>query len=243
MEDKVPATEEQVSEPSGVPVPKAGTSTKKKIFIGIGAVLAVALLAGAAFMAVRLINSNGANGNNSLLAGLGAGGPGGVSFSIQITPAPELPNAKADLSGQVTSVQNNSVFVAPFEGGKGGGANVVIVGKAISGGSSSSDSGPSTNIDTGGSSPTPSGPTTEVVITKDTKIYRDASMDSVPKPQPGSGDVNMGIQQVLDPVDISQIVTDSMVQVWGQKRGDRLIADTIVVMGVAVFSTGGKPPQ
>ena len=55
---------------------------KKKLLIGIGAVLAVALLAGAVFMGVRLLNSKAANGPGGLLAGLGA--PGGGS-AIRLT--------------------------------------------------------------------------------------------------------------------------------------------------------------
>jgi hypothetical protein len=211
---------------------------KKKILIGFGAVLAVALLAGAVYMGVRLLNTN-ANGGGLNLPIAGLGGPGGGnanSFQIQMTPAPEMPTAHADLVGQVTSIKDNSIFVSEMSKASGGGTNVVIVGKTISGGSGpSTDSGsPSTND----VSPTPSGPATEVVVSQSTVIYRDTTMDSMPKPQPGSS-VSTSVQQVLEPADVSSISADSMVQVWGQKRGDRLIADTIVVMGVAILQTTG----
>ncbi len=210
---------------------------KKKILIGIVAILGVALLAGAAFMAVRLLNTKAsANGPAAPLAGLGgSGGAGSGKFSIQIqmTPAPELPSARADLTGQVTNIQDNSIFVAEMSKASNGG-NVVIVGKAVSGGGgSSNDSGPSTNSE----APTPSGPVTEVVVSQSTVIYRDTTMNSVPKPQAGSS-VNIGVQQTLELADISSISDSSMVQVWGQKRGDRLIADIIVVMGTAIFNSG-----
>jgi hypothetical protein len=208
---------------------------KKKVFIGIGAVLGVALLAGAVFVGVRMLNSNSTNGGpGGLLASLGLQGGGTASFamSIEMTPAPELPTTRADIVGQVVSVKDNSIFVSEMSKGGtvSGGANVVIVGKAISGGA-----GPSTDS---GDSPTPSGPITEVVVSKETLIYRDTSMDNVPKPT-GSGSTTLSVQQVVTLVDISQIAQNYMVQVWGQKRGDRLIADTIVVMGAPVIMKSG----
>ncbi len=210
---------------------------KKKILIGIVAILGVALLAGAAFMAVHLLNTKAsANGPGAPLAGLGDPGGGKTSIHIQMTPAPELPSARADLTGQVTKIQDNSIFVAEMSKDSSGG-NVVIVGKAVSGSGSSNDSGPSTNSNQV-YAPTPSGPVTEVVVSQSTVIYRDTTMNSVPRPQPGSS-TSIGVQQVLEPADISSISDSSLVQVWGQKRGDRLIADTIVVMGTAIINSGG----
>lgn len=206
----------------------------KKILIGIGAVLAVALLAGAAFMAARMLGAAQLDGNaGPLLAGLGAGpgGKGSFSMRIEMTPAPEIPTTHADIVGQVTNIKDNSIFVA--EMGKGGAGGGIY----ISGTTKGSDSGPSTNSDGPGASSSPTataGPTTEVVVSKDTVIYRDTTMDSIPKPQAGQN-TTLGVQQVVAPADISQIAPDYMVQVWGQKRGDRLIAETIVVMGAAVI--------
>jgi len=209
---------------------------KKKIFIGIGAVLTVALLAGAAFMAVRLLNTKAADGGaGPLLTGIGGPGGGAGSFAmrIEMTPAAEVPTAQADLTGQVANVKDNSIFVSDMAKGGAEGGSTVIVGKAItsSGGSTTDGGGPSTNSD---QAPTPSGPLTEVVISKETLIYRDTSMDSIPKPS-GSGSTTTVIQQKVVLVDIAQITSNSMVQVWGQKRGDRLIADTILVMGMGVI--------
>ena len=142
---------------------------KKKIFIGIGAVLAIALLAGAAFMAVRLLNTN-ANGGGpgSLLAGLG--GPGGgnshVAQMLRLTPAPELPVTHPDLTGVVNSIQGNSVFVVQA-------SNVST---------------------TAGEIQTPNGPATEVVVSQKTLIYRDTTLDSVPTPQAGTT-TSIGAQQ------------------------------------------------
>lgn len=191
----------------------------KKLLIVIGAFLVVALLAGGAFMAMRLLNTKspdsianggGGPGGNTMHI-QSQGGPGGnVSVSIQINPSPLLPKQTPDLRGMVTQVKDNSIFIAQMDKMMGG----VINGKAVQ-------------------QPTPAGPYTEVVISKDTKLYRDVTMDAMPDP---SQMKNGGkVDQKLEEVDASAIVTgNSNVQVWGQKRGDRLIADVIVVFGLAV---------
>jgi hypothetical protein len=172
---------------------------KKKIFIGMGAVIGVVLLAGAVFMAVRLINSIASGNGPGILAGLGGGsGNTSVTFMLKLTPAPELPVTHADLEGDVTNIQGNSIFVA-FR--------------------------PNTSA--------PAGPATEVVVSQKTMIYRDITLDTVPSPQPGTN-TSLGAQQVLEPADLSSISDFSHVQVWGQKRGDRMIADFIVVQGTEV---------
>jgi hypothetical protein len=68
-----------------------------------------------------------------------------------------------------------------------------------------------------------------VVVTKDTKIYRDVTAEqytpdpSVPRNQ---------YRQKVAPADSSAIAAGhgTEVQVWGQLRGDRLTADVIVVI-------------
>ncbi len=175
---------------------------KKKVLIGMGTMLVVALLAGAVFMAVRMLNTiASASGPGMPPAGLGGPGKGATVFMLKLTPAPELPVVHADLTGVVTKVQDNSIFVTE-----------------------------ATHVS---SDAPPSGPATEVVVSQKTKLYRDTTLDNVPAPQPGTT-TNLGAQQVVAPAEVSSISTDSFVQVWGQKRGDRLIADTILVQGTEV---------
>ncbi len=188
----------------------------KKIVFIVGGVLVVALLAGGAFMAMRLVNAKaqGAAGIGGLMQFTGGGGKGSVYFK-QI-PASELPKQAADLRGLVTSVQNNSIYVAQAD----------KIQMAVINGVQQQQ-------------PTPSGPSTEVVVSKDTKIYRDVTMENFQSPSTASGTVQ--IQQKLDPADISAITANSYVQVWGQRRGDRINADVVVVMGIGVAKgTGGK---
>jgi hypothetical protein len=105
-------------------------------------VLGVALLAGAAFMAARLLNSNTADGPNALLSGLGGPGGSAKAFRIEMTPAPEMPKTRADLVGSVTSLKDNSIFVSATAKGSGQGLTL------ITGGVAAGDSG---------ATPTPSG--------------------------------------------------------------------------------------
>ncbi len=73
----------------------------------------------------------------------------------------------------------------------------------------------------------------EVVVTEQTLIYRDTSLDTIPKPS--AGQTTLQIQQVVEPVSLDQVVQGTLVQVWGQKRGDRVIADEIVLRGTLVL--------
>ncbi len=172
---------------------------RKKILIGLGAVLGVVLLAGAVFVAVRLLNTiASANGPGMPPAGLGGPGKGATVFMLKLTPAAELPVTHADLEGDVPNIQDNSIFVS---------------------------NRPNTSV--------PAGPVTEVVVSQKTKIYRDITLDTVPTPQSGTT-TNMGAQQVIEPADLASISDDSHVQVWGQKRGDRLNAEVILVQGTEV---------
>ncbi len=174
---------------------------KKKFLIGVGTIFGVVLLAGAVFLAVRLVNSIVSGKSPGILAGMGGPNNSHVEFMIKLTPAAELPIVHPDLTGVVTRIQDNSIFVTE-----------------------------AAHVSTGSA---PSGPITEVVVSQKTLIYRDTTLDTVPSPQPGTTS-NLGAQQVVEPADLSSISSDSFVQVWGQVRGDRLTADTILVEGTEV---------
>lgn len=196
----------------------------KKILFGAGGVLLVALLAGAAFTAVRLLNthtsdpngSNSGSGSGPVLQGKSNGPGGAQSFAIHEERATQLPPQNPDVAGLVGDIQGNTFSVSPT-------SKVTVINGAMQA--------------------TPDGPSVEVVVSKDTQIWRDVTMDNVPKPSGGSADSPMNVQQKLEAVDISAITSSNMVQVWGQKRGDRIIADTIVVSGPAVVKGGPKGGQ
>jgi len=68
-------------------------------------------------------------------------------------------------------------------------------------------------------------------------VYRDATLDSVRSP----AEMSDPLQQVLEPTPADEIETGAMLMVWGQKRGDRLIAEFIIHMQGKVIR--GSPPQ
>jgi hypothetical protein len=150
----------------------------------------------------------------------GGGGPGGQmsangkSTMFSITPSSLLPKQAADLSGQVVSVKDNSIFVGQTDK-----FQMLVTNGQVQ------------------QQPTPSGPTTEVVVSKDTKIYRDVTMENMPTPSASSSGGTLQLQQQLADADISAVTANSstFVQVWGQRRGDRLNADVIVVRGLSVI--------
>ncbi len=166
------------------------------------------LLAGAAFVGGRLFNGQGLSG----LPGLGGpssgpvpgvgNGPGfqerrGSGSDVQ--PAKELPQTPADVDGIFESRQDQSIFVGT------GGVTTIM----------QSGGDPQTSH---------SGPNVEVVITSQTKIYKDVTAKQFNGPPPEG----QKIQQVVEPGSLEEIGQDSMITVWGRKTGDRFIADVLM---------------
>lgn len=185
---------------------------KKLIFfLSLGFVI----VAGAAFVGGRLLNGSG--------LGFGPLGmfamPGGGQFtmSIQIIPAKELPTAQSDLTGTFVERKDNVLTIQSFPmNGEGGGVAVF------------SSAGPAEGVDAGepvtsASADMSNGPKTEVVVTNKTIIYRD-STEMVP---PGDQQ-SATIQQTVEEGSLDDLTSNSMIQVWGRKNGDRIIADVIM---------------
>ncbi len=179
---------------------------KKNILITSGIVVLVLVLAGAAYVGARLLNGQG-------LPGLSSGGPGvftnpdgGQTVRINaddIQPAKELPQTPADVRGLFDHRDNNSIFV-------GTGRVTMMVQKDQSG-----------NVE---SSSNASGPVVEIVVTNQTTVYHDTTLEQY-NGQPPAGEK---IQQVLEPGSLDDIGQDSLVTVWGKKTGNRIIADVLV---------------
>jgi hypothetical protein len=74
--------------------------------------------------------------------------------------------------------------------------------------------------------PSTNGPELEVVFTLDTLFYRDVT-DIAGQMPDESGEVT--IMQEIRPVTDSDPIEENMeVQVWGERRGSRIIADVVV---------------
>ena len=123
---------------------------KKRLAIGLAAALGLALLAGAAYVAVNWAAPSGSAFNKLQLPGA-AGTPsnkkgGGVSIEVEL--APGIPVTNPDLVGALVEKQDNSLMTRAQT--KGGGE----------------------------------APLTEVVVTGDTRLYRNATGDRLDRAAP-----------------------------------------------------------
>ena len=172
------------------------------IFAGIVLIL---LLAGAVFIGARLLNGQGLPG---ISPGMFLGGGNGNSVRIDrgdIQPAKELPQTPADVDGIFDHRQDNSIFVGT------GNFNVRV------------QADKSGKVETGSHY---DGPLIEVVVTSQTKVYEDVTMQQFNRSPPEG----QKIQQVLETGSLDNLVESSGITVWGKKTGDRVIANILVYL-------------
>ena len=199
--------EAQVNPASAPAAPK-----KKGIMIGVGLAVLVVLLAGAAFIGGRLMNGQGLPGFSGGPQVFTSGGNTTVKIGPNdIQPAKELPQTPADVRGLYDHSQDNSIFV-------GTGNVQMSVQKDQSG-----------QVHT---SANHSGPVVEVVVTTQTKVYQDTTMEQFNGPPPSG----QKIQQVVEEGSLDDIGEYSTITVWGKKTGDRYIAEVLVYTGPAFIT-------
>jgi hypothetical protein len=187
----------------------------KKLYIILAVVVIV--VAGAAFVGGRFLN--GQAGPLGLLP-FGPNGGGRVSIAVNMTPAPELPVTRPEVTGTFVERNDNTITIQSVSMEMGGKGGIVLSTGPDSGG------GPS-NSTMGGD-----GPKVDVVITNETKIYRDATDMGEP---PKSGNETITVQQVMEPGTLDDLKNQTMVMVWGRKNGDRIIADVISYSNPVIF--------
>jgi hypothetical protein len=216
IEQPYPQEQPQQEQPLPQPEPPAKNNRKKLLVTG-AVVLSVLVLAGAAFLAGTLMNRK-ANRQNGMVTSIQgpqgvSGGVPAIAFSdsagspINFTPAKELPSVQPDVSGLLVKRDGNSITI-------GTGMISISIGAGGSAGSSEPASAdPQTSYD---------GPAYEVVITKDTLVYK----DTTPFPEPGSS--TDAIQQTVAPGSLDELNSMSNISVWGKKTGDRYVADIIL---------------
>lgn len=175
---------------------------KRWTWIGVGVVALVLLLAGAAFAAGRLLSTS------AQVGGAAGGGPrimvpgaGGSMIEAQFEQAEELPDGRPDVAGFFARREDNSVYV-----------------------SESSGDGMMIAVDEDGSVSTNAGDKeTEVVVTGDTHVYMDVTTEIIDESHDGGT-----VKQTLKPGSVGEIGEYSVVMVWGEKRGDRVVADILL---------------
>ena len=182
---------------------------KRNIFVIIGIVAVVLVIASAAFLGGQLLNRKGSGlsflpiGNN----------PGSISLSgvFNLEPAPELPTTEPEVVGIFSERKDNTIYVQKIPMSPEGGGVIAVAG-AVSAGDEA-PTGPA--FSTGG-------PIVEVVVTSETLIY----VDVTPLDQQ-SGDSEV-IQQVVEIGTLDDLSVQTMITVWGRKVGDRVIAELIL---------------
>ena len=169
----------------------------KKSYIGLGII--VLLVGVAAFIARRMINTG--VGPIGFLGGPMGGGQVSISLN-DITPAPELPTTRPEITGVFVERKDNTVIiqVVSFDAGVGG-----IL----------EDSPSDVN----------NAPKVEVVITGKTTVYRETTEFN----RPVAGE-NFSVQQTVEESTLDYLNSQTMITVWGRKNGDRVIADILLYM-------------
>jgi len=162
--------------------------------------LAVVLLAGA-YVAGRLLN----DGLGPVRIGGGnvqiSSSDGGM-IEADYVPADELPDDPPEIAGLYSRREDNSIFVKETDGG----FRISI----------DEEGNVSTNADD---------VETEIVVTNETEIYCDITSNQI-------GDLEDGdtLRQTLKPGSIEELGAFSFMQVWGERRGERVVADILVYM-------------
>jgi hypothetical protein len=183
--------------------PAPAKKSRHWLWLILGFVLVLALAA-AAFLGGRYLqNGPGAIGGGMFLSSNGSGSQAvqHIFNKNDIIPAPQLPQTAADVTGVFLRRQNNSFFI--------GTGHVALQVKG---------NGPNGKAQVGSSY---DGPVVEVVTTPDTKIYKDVTdLDNAPS--------NTKVQQKVVRGSPNEIGQTSMIDAWGKKTGDRLVANVLL---------------
>lgn len=193
--------------------------SKQNLLIGTAVFTILVLLAGGTYTAVRLLTPDG-NGGEETAVGLGSGrviesiasvdGGAPVAVRTTILPAPELPSEQAAAAGVLISREDNNLLI-------GTGAIDLDVDIEVD---------PATGQETVSLIPTTDGPELEVVLTPDTILYRDVTDMSL---QPGQESGEREVVQQVRQVNSAEEISGNMeLEVWGERRGDRIVAAVLV---------------
>lgn len=179
----------------------------------IGGILLVVLFAAAAFIAGGMLNRQ--------VEALSEG------IEVDFSDAEEIPQTAPEIVGLVTAVDGDTLTVQEFNMnntlGMIGETGVNVQSIEIE------------NPEDMDELPVPEfvgadGPVTELVITHDTEIYRDTTFGEIAIIADGDTmpEFPDEIKIKVEPGNADEIGTHSMVTVWGERSGDRVIASVIL---------------
>jgi hypothetical protein len=205
---------EAVNEPAssaGEPAIEVSTPAKrrKRIFWISGGVLLVVLLSAAAFVGGRLLNDRPVAGGGPMVMSNGAGGSA-VKMEFSAERPEELPDTPPSANGLLVKREDNVLTVQTGSG------NIVAA--------QGPDGVPHIKTEN-------AGPEIEVVINRDTKIYRDSTFDDQSKMPEDGGTLQMTVEEAS----VEDIGENTFLTAWGRKSGDRIIADVIFFSSPAMI--------
>ena len=177
----------------------------KKLYLTFG--LAILLIGVVAFVGGRLLNGD--------IGTVGLSGPNGGQVFIsmnEITPAPELPATRADVTGSFVERKDNTIVVQ-------------AISFAVGVGGVSSEAPIDEN----------SGIQVEVIVTSTTKIYKDVTEFSPPV----NGEIH-NVQQAAEEGTLDDLNTQCFLSVWGRRSGDRIIAEVLFYMNPQLMKKSGS---
>jgi flagellar basal body-associated protein FliL len=215
--DENPETQLETLDEMPIPAKKS----RRLLWVILGVVL-VLVLAATAFLGGRYLQQGptalGGGNGGMFLSSNGPGGPVSRHFGKNdIIPAPELPQAAADATGIFVRRQNNSFFI-------GTGHVMLQVKKQADNPNSTPQT--SSSYD---------GPVVEVVVTNNTKVYRDDTFTNL-KDLPSN---STKIQQKVASGSLDEIGQNSLINAWGKKTGDRLVADVLLYNNPVLMTAPG----
>jgi hypothetical protein len=183
----------------------------------IGAAALVVLLIAAAFVGGQLLNTEAAadaspfqmvTGQSETESGANAQGMQ-TTFEMEMESAREIPQTEPDVVGLLARRGDKSIFITT---GK------VVVAVGIN---------PDGTLSVNG---TADGPEVEVVIPHTAQIY----VDTTALTSAGAPQADGMREQTVEPGTVDEIGENSIISVWGERRGDRVIAHTALYMADAL---------
>ncbi len=201
------------------PIELPEKKNNKTLWVVMGVVL-ILILAGAALVGGRML------GKNRGTAGLEGG---------SYTKAEGLPDGDPEMTGMVNEVgEDGGIFAQEFtmndtmglDGGSGG----VVAVHAVSDAAIDPGDGEEVSVSQTITGAETDGPVLEVVVGPKTQIYQDVTPAIEINVSAGSDEMPEmpDIQQEIAPGDVADITPGSIINVWGERRGDRIIAEFIL---------------
>ena len=187
---------------------------KRRTWI-MGAVALVVLLVAAAFVGGQLLNTEVAGASPfQTVAGQsgaesGANAQGMQTFDMEMESATEVPQTEPDVTGLLARRGDNSIFITT-------GTVVMTIGI-----------NPDGTLSANG---TADGPEVEVVIPHTAQVY----VDTTALTSTGAPQTDGMRKQTVEPGTVDEIGENSIISVWGERRGDRVIAHTVLYMADAL---------